>query len=145
MTKNELDQVHINNKKQEDDYTLKLTLEDPGERTETFNPLDYKYDQEVNAFLLASKTIYRLIWNIENLWGQVSEHLENNLDEYTLGELEYDYEQILELVSSAWNSYTNLHLLKDNPIPKHPDDLVPKDFDDPIRKIRVIKNYLGSN
>ena len=134
-----------NNKKQKEDFTLKVTLQNPGERTKTFNPSDYKYDQEVNAFLLASKTFYKINHQLAVLWDQIFTHLENNLDEYTFDELEYDHEQILKLVSSAWNSYTNLHLLKDNPIPKHPDDLIPKDFDDPIRKIIMTKKYSDSN
>lgn len=133
------------NKKQEDNFTLQITLQNPGERTKTFNPSDYESNQEVKDFILTSKMFYKINHQLAVLWDQIFMHLENNLDEYAFGDLEYDYEMILELVSSAWNSYTNLHLLKDNPIPKDPDDLVPKDFDDPIRKICVTKKYSNSN
>ena len=72
---------------------------------------------------------------LSNVWGASAlRYLENDLDESEmqmnwLGSLKYDHDQILKLVDSAWNSYKKLHLLKDNLVPKHPDDLIPKNFD----------------
>lgn len=126
----------------EDDYTLEITLQDPGERTKTFNPSDYESNQEVKDFIIASKTFYKITSDLVFLWNHIFKEIENDLREIEndldesemqmnwLGSLKYDHDQILKLVDSAWNSYKKLHLLKDNPIPKHPDDLIPKRFDD---------------
>ena len=119
-------------------------------QTKTFNPSDYESNQEVKDFIIASNIFYKITSDLVFLWNHIFREIENDLDENDLdesemhrnwlGSLKYDHDLILKLVDSAWNSYKKLHLLKDNPIPKHPDDLIPKRFDDPTISIIQTKS-----